>query len=99
MHHDGRIGQRAQLHRAAAMIGVRVSVDDQVEAQSMISEDRKVSLDLVANWIDDGGLAGRFRDRQVSLALAMIEFAKDHFLLASLPLALDRAFTFRVQVR
>ena len=48
MHHDGRIGQRAQLHRAAAMIGVRVSVDDQVEAQSMIGEDREVALDLVA---------------------------------------------------
>ena len=48
MHRDRRVGQRAQLHRAAAMIGVSVSVDDQVEAQSVIGEDREVALDLVA---------------------------------------------------
>src|ERR1700685_1320998 len=75
MHRDGRIGQRAQLHRTAAMIGMRVSVDDQVETQSVITEDRQVSFDLVADWIDDGGLAGIFCYRQVSLALAMIQFA------------------------
>ena len=48
MHRDGRVGQRAQLHRAAAMVGVSMGVDDQIEAPSVIREDREVALDLVA---------------------------------------------------
>src|SRR5579862_6458945 len=79
MHRDRRISQRAQLHRAATMIGVRVRIDDQIESQSVIREDREVALDLVADWIDDGRLANCFREREVSLTLAVIEFTKDHF--------------------
>src|SRR5208282_2612275 len=78
MHHDRRTGQLAQLHRAAAMIGVSVRVDDRIQTPSVIREDREVALDLVAQRIDEGGLAGCFRNRKVGFALATIEFAKDH---------------------
>jgi|GEM_PF-6126242 len=78
MHHDWRAGQFAQPYRAAAMIGVRVGVDDRLQAPSVISEDREVALDLVMQRIDDGGLAAGFRDRQIGFTLAPIEFAKDH---------------------
>src|SRR5271155_2960423 len=78
MHYDWRIGKHAQLHRAAAMIGVSMRVDDRIEAQSVIREDCEVALDLVAQGIDDGSPATRFRNRKVRLALATIEFAKDH---------------------
>src|SRR5579862_3314973 len=61
------------------MVGMSVRIDDQIESQSVIREDREVALDLVADWIDDGRLAGCFREREVSLTLAVIEFAKDHF--------------------
>src|SRR5271170_3214984 len=73
MHHDWRIGQHAQLHRAAAMIGVSMRVDDRIEAQSVIRKDRKVALELVAQGIDDGGPATRFRNRKIGFALAVIK--------------------------
>ena len=94
MHRDRRVGQRAQLHRAAAMIGVSMRVDDQIQAPSVIGEDREVALDLVAQRIDDDGLATGFRDRDVGFALAVIEFAKDHFrrrLIARLVISRARA--------
>jgi hypothetical protein len=79
MHHDRRIGKLRQIHRAAAMIGVSMRVDDRIEAQSVIRKDGEIALNLVAQGIDDGSPPTRFRDRKVRLALAMIEFAKDHF--------------------
>src|ERR1700676_4448171 len=62
------------------MIGVSVSVDDQIQTPSVIREDREVALDLVAHRIDDGGLARCFCDRKVGFALAAIQFAKDHLI-------------------
>src|SRR5271154_2175192 len=62
MHHDRRIGKHAQLHRAAAMSGVSMRVDNRMEAKAVIREDREVALDLVAQGIDDGSPATRFRN-------------------------------------
>jgi hypothetical protein len=45
----------------------------------MISQHREIAFDLVPQWIDDCGLTGLLRDRQIGLALATVEFAKDHF--------------------
>ena len=64
MHPDRRTGKLAQLYRAAAMIGVSVGVDDQIQTPSVIREDREVALDLVAQRIDDGSLAGCFTRSQ-----------------------------------
>src|SRR5579862_1698753 len=78
MHYDRRACQLAQFHRTATMIGVSVSVDDRIQTTSVIGEDREVALNLVAQGIDDRGLAGCFRDREIGFALGTIEFAKDH---------------------
>ena len=72
MHRYRRIGQLAQLHRAAAMIGVSMRVDDQIQTPSVIGENREIALDLLTQRIDDGGLAGCRRDRKVGFAFTPI---------------------------
>ena len=47
MHRDWCAGQFAEFEGAAAMVGMRVRIDNQVQLQSTISEDRQVALDLV----------------------------------------------------
>ena len=60
------------------MIGMSVRVDDRIQTPAIIGEDRQVALDLVAQGVDNDGLAGSLTDHKIGFALAPIEFAKDH---------------------
>jgi hypothetical protein len=46
MHHDRRAGKLAEFDSAAAMVGVRMSVDDHLELAPVIREQRDIALDL-----------------------------------------------------
>ena len=79
MHRHGRPGQFAQLKRPTPMVRMSVRVDDQFQPPPMVSQHGEIAFDLFPQRIDDCGLTGLLRDRQIGLALATIEFAKDHF--------------------
>jgi len=52
MHHDRRAGKLAEFDRVAAMVGVRMSVDDHLELSPVIREQRDIALDFVPHRID-----------------------------------------------
>jgi hypothetical protein len=52
MHHDRRARKLAEFDRAAAMVGVSMSVDDHLELAPVISKHCEVSFDFVPQRID-----------------------------------------------
>ena len=78
MHHDFRAGQLAQILYPTAMVGVGMCINDQVEGESMVDEDRKIAVHVILERIEQNSVISLFASDQISLATSAVEFAKQH---------------------
>src|SRR5581483_3459255 len=78
MHRHRRIRQQREFVSAAAMIGVSMSIDNQIELQPMIGKHAEVTLDSVLERIDDNRALGALRSQQVGLTLRVVQLAENH---------------------
>src|SRR6266481_7004522 len=79
VHDDFRSYEFFKVVAGAAVVRVSVGVDDRFESKPFIGEKRKVSINLLANRIDQNGHMILFAADEVGFAFAAVEFTKQHY--------------------
>jgi hypothetical protein len=78
VHHDLGPGELVQIEARGPMIGMRVRVDDDRQPETVVREERQIPVDVLAQRIDESGIARHLACQEIRLAFAPIELLDHH---------------------
>src|SRR5262245_21072158 len=79
MHDDFGAGQILELKASGAVVSVCVRVDDRFQPEMVVGDKREIAVNFLPYGVDQSRSTGFFAADEIGLALAAVEFAKDHW--------------------
>jgi hypothetical protein len=85
VHHNSGARQIAKVETGSAVVRVGVSVDDEIQLQSPVSEKSEVTVYLFSKGVNQGGFATILAGDKVGFTFAVIKLSEQHRIIRSLP--------------